>query len=263
MTTVSATISRRRLRAVVSPIAFASAMIGLWEILCRSMNIPRFVLPRPSEIGVMLFKRWDVIWPNALQTIETSMSGFLIGVSIGFALGILLGASVRFYQAAFPALIGINSIPKAALVPVLILWAGLGTLPALITSAIIVIFPVAAIVSTSIATMDPDLRDLMRSLGAGRLVTLVKIGIPQAMPHFLGSLRIAISLAFVGTIVAEAVAANLGLGCLMIRAASDFDEELVFAAVAVLAAIGIAFFLVTVMTERHALRWAYRRNGST
>jgi NitT/TauT family transport system permease protein len=254
------TLSRQTLRTVVSPILFAALALLIWEIFCGAYKVPRFVLPPPSEIGLMLFKQWGAIWPNALQTLGTTVGGFIIGVSIGFLLGIILGASARFYKTVFPTLIGLNSIPKAALVPLLILWAGLGTLPALITSAIIVIFPVAVVVSTSIATMDQELADVLRSLGASRLVTLTKIGIPQAMPLFLGSLRIAISLSFVGTIVAEAVAANRGLGFMMNRAASDFDEELVFAGVAVLAAIGVSFYLITVYVERHALSWAYRRD---
>jgi NitT/TauT family transport system permease protein len=256
------TYLRRTFRTVVSPILFAAVALLLWQILCGAFNVPRFVFPQPSEIGIMLFKRWDIIWPNALQTVGTTVSGFVIGVTAGFILGIALGASTRFHKTVFPTLIGINSIPKAALVPLLILWAGLGSLPAIITSAIIVVFPVAVVVSTSIATMDPELADVMRSLGASRLVTLTKIGIPQAMPMFLSSLRIAISLSFIGTIVAEAVASNRGLGFMMNRAASDFDEELVFAGVAVLAAIGVTFFLMSVYVERYALSWAYRRDAN-
>ena len=132
----------------------------------------------------------------------------------------------------------------------MVLWAGLGAVPAVATSAVIVIFPIAVVVSASIATMDPELNDVMRSLGASRLVTLTKIGIPQAMPYFFGSLKIATNLAFIGSIVAESVAANRGLGYLMNRAASDFDVELVFTGLLTLAAMGIALYLASNLAER-------------
>ncbi len=160
----------------------------------------------------------------------------------------------------FPTLIGLNSIPKAALVPLLVLWSGIGTVPAVITSAIIVIFPIAVVVSTSIASMDPDLRDVMRSLGASRLVTLIKIGIPQAMPYFFGAMRIAVTLSFVGTILAESVAANRGLGYAMNRAASDFDVELVWTGLLTLAAMGLTLYLAALAIERQFVGWAYRKS---
>jgi NitT/TauT family transport system permease protein len=158
-----------------------------------------------------------------------------------------------------PALVGIKSIPKVALVPLIILWTGLGVKPAIFTSIVIVIFPIATVVAASVATTDPELRDVLRSLGAGRLVALAKIAVPQSLPFFLSSLKIAVSLSFIGTIVAESVAANRGLGYMMNRAASDFDVELVFSGVAVLAGIGIALYLISVFLERNVAAWAFRR----
>jgi NitT/TauT family transport system permease protein len=228
-------------------------MLLAWEAVCRGLQVSKFVIPRPSEIVPMFVLRWHVLWPNALQTLTTTLIGLAIGVAIGFALGVALGASSRLYKTIFPTLIGITSIPKVALVPLMVLWAGLGAIPAMATSAVIVIFPIAVVVSASIATMDPELNDVMRSLGASRLVTLTKIGIPQAMPYFFGSLKLAANLAFIGSIVAESVAANRGLGYLMNRAAADFDVELVFTGLLTLAAMGIA----------PSAAWSAGRTGGT
>ncbi len=252
-------VIKQKMRTLASPMLFGLALLLLWEAICQALSVPRFVLPKPTAIAYMLGHRWSVIWPNMLQTLATTLSGFSIGVTIGFILGVCLGGSTRLYKTIFPALIGVNSVPKAALVPLIILWAGLGSTPAVVTSAVIVIFPIAVVVATSIATMDSELKDVLRSLGASRFDTIVKIGIPQSMPYFLGSLKIAISLSFVGTIVAESVAANRGLGYMMNRAASDFDFELVFAGVGVLAALGIFFYAISVFCERRLAAWAYRR----
>jgi NitT/TauT family transport system permease protein len=251
-------ISNRSRRTIVSPIAFGLFLVLIWEALCQSMDVSKFVVPRPSEIVPMFVLRWGTIWPNALQTLFTTLSGFAIGVAIGFVLGVALGASPRFYKTTFPTLIGVNSIPKVALVPLMVLWAGIGTVPAVMTSAIIVIFPIAVVVAAGIATMDPELSDVMRSLGASRFITLAKIGIPQAMPYFFGSLKIAITLAFVGTILAESIAANRGLGYMMTRAASDFEVELVFTGLLTLAAMGVALYLASIFAERRIVGWAYR-----
>jgi NitT/TauT family transport system permease protein len=250
---------RRRLRRRASPVLFALGLLAGWEALCRIFAVSKFVAPKPSEILPVLALRWGEVWPHAAQTLSTTLSGFAIGVALGFLLGVALGASARLYRTVFSTLIGVNSIPKVALVPLMVLWAGIGTVPAVMTSAVIVIFPIAVVVSASIATMDPDLSDVLRSLGASRLDTLGKIGIPQSMPAFFGALKIAITLSFIGSILAESVAANRGLGYMMNRAASDFDVELVFAGLLTLAAMGILLYLASLQAERRVVGPADRR----
>lgn len=252
-------LARRRLRRAASPFAFGLAMLLLWELLCRATGISKFVVPRPSEILPMFVLRWSDIWPHALQTLSTTLAGFAIGVTVGFVLGVALGASFRFYRTVFPTLIGVNSIPKVALVPLMVLWAGIGTVPAVLTSALIVVFPIAVVVSASVASLDPELSDVLRSLGASRLDTLGKVAVPQAMPAFFGALKIAITLSFVGTILAESVAANRGLGYSMNRAASDFDVELVFTGLLTLAVMGVSLYLASLFAERRIVGWADRR----
>ncbi len=251
-------ISSRVRRTVISPLLFGVFLILSWEAVCTAFAVNKFVVPKPSEAALMVVLRWDVLWPNALQTLMTTLSGFAIGVSIGFALGVVLGASARFHRTVFPTLIGINSIPKVALVPLMVLWAGIGTIPAVATSAAICIFPIAVVVSASIATMDPDLNDVLRSLGASRTLALIKVGIPQALPYFFGSLKIAITLAFIGTVLAESVAANKGVGYMMNRAASDYNVELVFTGLLTLAAMGVALYVGAILIERRVVGWAFR-----
>ncbi len=254
-------LTRRKLREAASPVLFVLFLLLAWEVACQTFGISKFVAPRPSEIVPIFFLRWGEIWPHTVQTLSTTLGGFVIGVAIGFALGVALGASRGLYATVFPTLIGVNSVPKVALVPLLVLWAGMGTVPAVATSAVIVIFPIAVIVSASIATMDQELADVLRSLGANRLLALTKVGIPQSMPAFFGALKIAITLSFIGSILAESVAANLGLGFMMNRAASDFDVELVFSGLLTLATMGVALYLASILAERRLVGWADRRGA--
>jgi NitT/TauT family transport system permease protein len=255
-------LSRHTLRTVVSPTLFGLGLILTWELICDAFKVSKFVIPRPSAIGPMFFSHWDVIWPNALQTLSTTFTGFAIGVSLGFLLGIALGASASLHKTIFATLIGINNVPKVAFTPLMVLWVGLGTIPAVMTSAFIVIFPIAIVVSASVAAMDPELNDVMRSLGASRWLALLKIGIPQAMPSFFAAVKIAITLALVGSFLSESVAANRGLGYMMSRAASDFDVELVFSGLVSLVAIAVALFVVVIAAERRIVGWAYRKGGT-
>ena len=116
------------------------------------------------------------------------------------------------YKACYPLLVGFNSIPKVAFVPVLVVWFGIGTVPAILTAFLISFFPVVVNVATGLATLEPELEDVLRSLGARRLDILFKVGLPRALPYFFASLKVAITLAFVGSVISETVASNLGIG---------------------------------------------------
>src|SRR5690606_9935430 len=122
-----------------------------------------------------------------------------------------VGASPGIYRAINPLLIGFNSIPKVALVPVLVMWFGIGTVPAIVTAFLTAFFPIAVNVATGIVTVEPELADVLRSLGARRSVILRKVGLPRAMPYLFASLKIAVTLAFVGSVVSEMVASDAGI----------------------------------------------------
>ena len=129
-------------------------------------------------------------------------------------------------------MIGFNSIPKVAIVPILIVWFGIGEVPAILTAFLISFFPIVVNVATGLATMEPELEDVLRALGARKLDIMLKVGIPRTQPYLFGSLKVAITLAFVGTVVSETIAANAGLGFLMVQAGSNFQMPLVFAGAA-------------------------------
>jgi NitT/TauT family transport system permease protein len=173
-------------------------------------------------------------------------------------LGILVGSSRLLYSALYPLLVGFNSVPKAALVPVLVIWFGAGTVPAVITAFMLSFFPVVANVATAFATIEPELLEVMRSLGASRRDMTFKIGIPRSLPFFFASLKIAITLAFVGSVIAEIVAGNSGIGNVMLVASSNFNVPLVFAALIVVGIMGIGMYAIFDFFERRMTSWSIR-----
>jgi NitT/TauT family transport system permease protein len=230
----------------------------IWEAGVRTFAVPEFVLPAPSAIFSASWQFRFAILENAWQTLFTTVLGFAIAIIFGLVAGVAIGSSTLLYAGFYPALIGFYSIPKVAIVPILVIWFGIGTVPAVITAFLISFFPILVNVATGIATLEPELRDVLRALGATRLQMMLKVGLPRAMPYFFASLKIAMTVAFVGSIVSETVAANKGIGHLMLVASSRFEVPLAFAALLVTGAMGVAMYVICGAFERRMTGWAVR-----
>ncbi len=242
--------------------ASAALIVGVfafWELACLVFGISSLILPRPTEIVGALVEYAHGIWPHAAQTLYTTLTGFAFGVMIGLALGVLIGSSRLAYDTAYPLLVGVSSIPKVAVVPIFVLWFGAGTVPAILTAMIICIFPIVVNVATGIATVEPELEDVMKSMKATKLDILWNVGLPRAMPYFFASLKVSVTLAFVGSVVAETVASNRGVGNMMMIASSSFNVPLVFAGLFVLAALGVSLYVIFSLIERRVVGWAMRK----
>jgi len=246
------------LRRALPPAAAIALFFLAWELGCLVFSVDEFILPRPSVAIAAYFHWQEAIWPNALQTLFTTLVGLGLAIAAGTLIGALIGYSALLYDALYPLLVAFNSIPKAALVPVFVIWFGVGTLPAVLIAFLISFFPIAVNVATGIATVEPELRDVLRSLGASKLDLFAKVGFPRALPYFFASLKVAVTLAFVGSVVAELGASNRGIGNMMVIASSRFDVPLVFAGLIVVALMGIALYAAFAILERRVVAWAYR-----
>jgi NitT/TauT family transport system permease protein len=243
-------------------IASAALIIGffvLWEVICVGFGIKDIVLPRPTQVIHTLVTRFPAIWPHAVQTLYETIVAFAFGIVLGVALGVLVGSSRLAYDVTYPLLIGFSSIPKVAVVPIFVLWFGAGTVPAILTAITLAFFPIVVNVATGLATTEPELEDVMRAMKATKLDILFNVGLPRTMPYFFASLKVAVTQAFVGTVIAETVASNRGIGNLMMIASSSFDVPLVFAGLLILAVLGVGLYVIFSLIEARVTGWA-RRN---
>jgi NitT/TauT family transport system permease protein len=248
----------RKLVRQALPWVVIAGMFVFWEIFVRVFQIQQFVLPAPSAIFEAMWQ-WRVpILENSWQTLMTTLIGFAFAIVIGGIGGVALGSSRVIYDGFYPALIAFNSVPKVAVIPVLVIWFGIGTIPAVITAFLLSFFPILVNVATGIATVEPELRDVLRALGATRRQVIMKVGLPRAMPYFFASLKIAMTVAFVGSIVAETVAANSGIGHLMLVASSRFEVPLAFAGLIVTGLMGVGMYVICVTIEQRMTGWATR-----
>ncbi|MGF6349953.1 ABC transporter permease [Variovorax sp. W2I14] len=240
----------------------AGALIGffvLWEVVCLAFGVSDLILPRPSQIALVLVQKMPLLWPHTVQTLYTTLAGFVLGVGAGIVIGVVIGSSKLAYDVTYPLLVGFSSIPKVAVVPLFVVWFGAGTVPAILTSMVISVFPVVVNVATGLASTEPELEDVLRVLGARKRDILWNVGLPRALPYLFASLKIAITLAFVGTVLSETVAANQGIGTVMMIASGNFDVPMVFAGLFLLAAMGVALYAVSSLVERRTTGWAQRK----
>jgi NitT/TauT family transport system permease protein len=234
-----------------------------WEIACLVSGVSDLVLPRPSQVALVLIDKMPLLWPHTVQTLYTTLAGFALGVMIGILVGVLIGSSRLAYDVAYPLLVGFSSIPKVAVVPLFVVWFGSGTVPAILTSMVICIFPVVVNVATGLASTEPELEDVLRVLGARKRDILWNVSLPRALPYLFASLKIAITLSFVGTVLSETVAANKGIGTVMMIASGNFDVPLVFAGLVLLAIMGVFLYALSSWVEGRMTGWAQRKTDLT
>jgi NitT/TauT family transport system permease protein len=164
------------------PWAASLGLLLIWEIGCTLFNVPEFVLPKPTVVLAALVQWAGPIWFHASHTLITTVLGFALSVGAGVLIGIAVGSSRLAYRGFYPMLVGFNSIPKVAIVPVLVIWFGIGVVPAVLTAFLMSFFPIAVNVATGLATVEPEMEDVLRSLGAKPRDIIVKVGLPRALP---------------------------------------------------------------------------------
>ena len=241
-----------------SPWILLVATILLWQIICSAFSIPEYLFPSPWAIGVQLVEFSGVIAGHAWRTSWVTMAGFGIAIVVGVLLGFVIGSSRIAYAAVYPLMTAFNALPKAAFVPILVVWFGIGVGPAILTAFLISFFPIMVNIATGLATLEPELEDVLRVLGARRWDVLIKVGLPRSMPYFYGSLKVAITLAFVGTTVSEMTAANEGIGYLLVSAGSSMQMGLAFAGLIVVGAMAMVMYELFSAIEKRTTGWARR-----
>jgi NitT/TauT family transport system permease protein len=238
-------------------------MLLLWQGICSAFNVSEFIFPSPLRIWQQLLEFKGEIAKHAWRTYWVTMAGFGIAIVVGVLLGFLIGSSRLAYAAIYPLMTGFNALPKAAFVPILVVWFGIGAGPAMLTAFLISFFPITVNIATGLATLEPELEDVLRVLGAKRWDVLVKVGLPRSMPYFFGSLKVAITLAFVGTTVSEMTASNEGIGYLLVSAGSAMQMGLAFAGLVVVGAMAMAMYELFSVLERRLTGWAHRGSQSS
>lgn len=248
------------LQKVGVPLLAIAIFLVLWEFLVWINGWPDFVIASPSDLPKVYVQFWELFVEGAWQTMWRTVAGLLLAVVVGTIIGMIMGFSRIARDGLYPLLVGFNAIPKATLVPVIaLLFIGQHNFNTILMAFMISFFPIAVSVGIGLSTLEPEYRDILRSLGASRVTIFLKIALPKTLPEFFGALKVAVTLAFIGTNLVEIVSPHgRGLGALFLSGQTNANFPLMFAVLIALATLGIILFYAVVILERIFAGWAER-----
>jgi len=248
------------MRHILIPLYAIIIFLLFWEFLVWVNGWPNYKMASPSDIwpafwkfkSLFLYYGWDTLWRTVV--------GLFLAVLLGVFLGMIMGFSKILREAIYPLLVGFNAIPKATVVPIIaLMFVGRHDLNTILIAFMISFFPIAVSVSIGLSTLEPEYRDILRSLGASKSIIFWKIALPKTLPEFFGALKVAVTLAFIGTNLMEIVSPHgRGLGALFDSGKTNSDYPLMFAVLIALALLGIALYYVVVFLEKIFAGWAER-----
>ncbi|MEL6508443.1 MAG: ABC transporter permease [Pseudomonadota bacterium] len=248
------------LRQIGIPLASIIVFLALWELLVWANGWPNFKMASPSDLPPAFIRYWDLFLSMGWQTLWRTVAGLALAVVVGTAIGMIIGFSRIARDALYPLLVGFNAIPKATLVPVIsLIFIGQHDFNTVLMAFMISFFPIAVSVGIGLSTLEPEYRDILRSLGASRFTIFRKIALPKTLPEFFGALKVSVTLAFIGTNLVEIVSPHgRGLGALFKSGETNGDYPLMFAVLIALAFLGIVLYYAVVYLEKVFAGWAER-----
>ncbi|TJV46027.1 MAG: ABC transporter permease [Mesorhizobium sp.] len=247
---------RETISVLVARTVLAILVLGAWEWVSGRW-ISDFWISSPSQIAAALLRLWTRggLTANIFATLLEALVGFAAGVVAGMSAGVILGANRLIAKTLDPYLIGFYSLPRVALIPLFILWFGIGFQTKVIYTALLVFFPVFMNTLSGVRDVSQDFIDVLRVMGASKADIIKKVLIPSALAWLFAGLRISVPYALVGAIVAEMFTSNVGLGYLISFYANQFDTASLFATLAITTLLGLLINALVGKIERRLLRW--------
>ena len=227
----------------------------VWEAYVRIFDVQTWLLPAPSDIGTALYNDAGLLSKHTRATLSEIVVGFGLALVCGVALATAIGLSRTLERAIYPFVIASQTIPIIVIAPMLLIWVGYGLAPKVIVVALISFFPIVVNMVDGLKSVDRDMVNLMRTLGAHRLQVFFKVQVPTSLPYLFSGMRVAIAVSVIGAVIGEWVGSSEGLGYLMIRSKPQFLTERVFAAITILSAMGVGLFASVGIVERFAIPW--------
>lgn len=249
-----------KLKKIATPLIAVVVFLLFWEFIVWVNGWPNYKMASPSDLGPAFTKYWALFLQYGWDTLWRTVAGLMLAVVIGTLIGMVMGFSRTMRDALYPLLVGFNAIPKATVVPVIaLIFIGQHDFNTILIAFMISFFPISVAVSIGLSTLEPEYRDILRSLGASNWTIFWKIALPKTLPEFFGALKVAVTLAFIGTNLMEIVEPHgRGLGHLFDSGKINADYPLMFAVLIALAFLGIVLYYIVVLLEKIFAGWAER-----
>lgn len=242
-------------RALLWPVGVALLILAAWEAVVVVLRVKAVLLPRPSVIAEVLWTRGPLIVEHLWPTFYQVLVGFLLSVAGGVLVAVVFTYSAAMRKGFYPLVVVSQIVPKVAVAPLLIVWFGLGDTSRLLLAFLIAFFPIVINTAAGLTSVDEDIVRMARAYMGDRGQIFAKIRLPHALPLIFGGMKISITLAVIGVVVAEFVAAQRGIGYLIVMANGLLDTPLMMAAIAALSAMGLALYGAVAALERLVVYW--------
>lgn len=237
-------------------LAFVAVLV-LWEAAVRGLSLPAYILPAPSAIAQAAQELGSARWgEHLLATLSVALAGYAVAIAIALPMAVGITHSPLLARTLLPWLVVVQSTPIVAIAPIIVVTLGAGTLPRVVITTLIAFFPLVISTATGLAAVPAELIELSRSLRASRGREYAQIRLPYAVPYIFSALKVAITLAVIGAVVAEFVAAEKGLGYLILFATSSFKVPVAFAALTLLVGSSLALYGAIVWLHRRLFPWS-------
>ncbi|MCC6532058.1 MAG: ABC transporter permease [Burkholderiales bacterium] len=246
-----------RAKAIVYPLVTLFVLLAVWVVAIRVFKVPNFIVPAPEAVVASLRRGYvdGLFWKHFLFTLQSMVSGYALGCSLAFLLGCAFAESKTVERLFYPYVVALQSMPKVALAPLIIVWFGFELASKVVMVALVCFFPMFINTVVGLRQTNPALLDLMHAFSASRWEILLRIKIPSAAGHVFAGLQIAIVLGLIGAVVAEFVSSTRGLGHLINAAAVNLETDVMFAALISLSVLGVAGSLVIRMLHARIVFW--------
>ena len=245
------------LRRIVIPVATVAVLLVVWEAVVRLGVVPNFLLPSPTQVIAALIGDAPLLATHAMTTIAESVLGLAIGVAVGFVAAVLMDRFEVVYLAFDPLITISQTIPTVAIAPLLVLWFGYGLAPKVILIVLTTFFPIAVSLVSGFRAIDPDMVDLMRTMGASDLQVFMQVKLPGALEQFFSGLRISATYAIVGAVISEWLGGFSGLGVYMTRVRKSFAYDRMFAVIILISVLSLALMRLVDLLERVCMPWKH------
>jgi ABC-type nitrate/sulfonate/bicarbonate transport system permease component len=230
-------------------------LLVLWEVLVRLLQVEAWLLPAPTAIGAALIKDWSTILGHSIITVYEALIGFLVAVLLAFALAAIMDRWLLVRQALYPLLVTSQTIPIISVAPLFLIWFGYGLMPKVLVVVLVCFFPVAVSFLQGLAVVDPELINLLRSMGASRLLIFRLAKLPAVLPTFFSGLKIAATYSIMGAVIGEWLGAEAGLGYYMTLSQRSFLTARLFAVIVVITILSLVLFKVIELFEHFLTPW--------
>lgn len=247
--------TKKNLRRLISVTIFFVVVFIAWEYLVIFLNIPRYVLPTPSGIGISFIENSELLYHNTWETVYETILGFGVAIVVGIGVAIVVVSSKSARDAIYPFLVALNALPKIVVAPLLVLWLGFGAISKVVLAFITAFFPIVINTATGLGEIDPDMIYLLNSMKATNRQIFTKIRLPHSLPYMFDGFRISITLCVVGAIIGEFVGATKGLGYLILICTNQIRTELAFAAMVIIVLVSFSLFALIDLVDKRLIKW--------